>query len=426
MFYLYLQEEKQQMFFYSYHKSETENYLNSGHIKYIGDLESTKFPIFTKKTQFYPSLKKEVEKHIKETKNNSRSVTPLVFLNTVFILGGMIISYYFSMYSNFNLLTKIFFSILAGIFHHLSMVHIWHDVSHFCYSSYPFVWRYMGYFGEFLTGHSMYIWTHRHTVTHHIYTNVSGIDPDIGIYKCNPNESENGFKFRLREFILPTVLQPYMYFFVVIQMQIDDFTSFRRKSMENTIINDTGYFQTFVFYTNKYLFFIHRILLPILFFNQPIFQILILFSITELIAGVLFGYFSQITHVQEDVLWPNSFFINEDWAELQVQTAIDYCQDSYFWTYISGNLNYQVVHHLFPSVAPHKYHFINEIVLKKIKEFNLKYKVMNSIDGVIDGHFNHLSQFQKLRNKNGKYDHLTNYQVLKNYLYLFVKFFSWR
>jgi len=44
--------------FYSYHKSETENYLNSGHIKYIGDLESTKFPIFTKKNSILSIFKK--------------------------------------------------------------------------------------------------------------------------------------------------------------------------------------------------------------------------------------------------------------------------------------------------------------------------------------------------------------------------------
>jgi len=92
----------------------------------------------------------------------------------------------------------------------------------------------MGYLGEILTGHSMYVWTHRHTVTHHVYTNVTGIDPDIGIYKCSPNEPENGFKYRLREFIMPSYLQPYLYFFVVLQMQIDDFTSFNRKKKWKT------------------------------------------------------------------------------------------------------------------------------------------------------------------------------------------------
>jgi len=171
------------------------------------------------------------------------------------------------------------------------------------------------------------------------------------------------------------------------------------KKMENTRINDTGIKKATIFYGHKIIFLLQRILLPIFLFKQSIFQILLFFSITELVAGVLFGYFSQITHVQEEVLWPHEKSIDEDWAELQVRTAVDYCQESYFWTYISGNLNYQVIHHLFPSVAPHKYHTINHILIKKIEEFKLKYVVMGNIGKVIDGHFNHLSQFQKYRSK---------------------------
>jgi len=378
-----------------------------------------------KKTEFYPTLKAEVEKELKESKSNPRSITPLVFLNTIFIIGGMLLSYYISMYTNYSFLVKYIFALAAGLFHHLSMVHIWHDVSHFCYSNYPLVWRYMGYFGEILTGHSMYVWTHRHTVTHHVYTNVTGIDPDIGIYKCAPNEPENGFKYRLREFIMPSYLQPYLYFFVVLQMQIDDFTSFTRKKMENTKINDTGSFQTKLFYTNKIIYIAHRFFLPII-LGQSIFHTIFFFFTAEFIAGLLFGYFSQITHVQEEVLWPNKFEIDEDWAELQVKTAVDYCQDSYFWTYISGNLNYQIVHHLFPSIAPHKYPSINDIVQKNIKKFNIKYEIRDNIKDVFDGHFNHLAQFQALRNKNKKHIEYTTSQKIMNFFRLVIKFVQWR
>jgi fatty acid desaturase/predicted heme/steroid binding protein len=412
--------------FESYHKSSTINYLGKGDVKYIGDLISTKFPVYTKKTEFYPSLKREIEETFKKSKINPKSITPTVFLNTIFIIGGMIMSYYISMFSTHHFLTRYLFAILAGLFHHLSMVHIWHDVSHYCYSNSPRVWRYMGWFGETLIGHSMYLWNHRHTATHHIYTNVAGIDPDIGIYKCSPKEPENGFKYRLREFIVPTFLQPYLYFFVVLQMQIDDVTSFRRKKMENTIINDTGLFQKTIFYGNKTIFLLHRLVLPFI-FGASILQTLFLFAVTEAVAGALFGYFSQITHVQEDVLWVNQFNIEEDWAETQVMTAIDYCQDSYFWTYISGNLNYQVVHHLFPSIAPHKYHTIYEIVLKKINEHKIKYTVMDNVSDVIDGHFNHLKQFQALKKKKIiEEKNQTRFQRFVGFVRLMIRFFTWR
>jgi len=207
-------------------------------------------------------------------------------------------------------------------------------------------------------------------------------------------------------------------------MQIDDFTSFSRKKMENTKINDTSFSYSLVFYGNKFIFLLQRVLLPILFFKQSILTTLFMFAVCELVAGFLFGYFSQITHVQEDVLWPNTFEIEQDWGELQVQTAVDYCQDSYFWTYISGNLNYQVIHHLFPSVAPHKYSDLNYLVLEKIKKYNLKYTVMSDISSVLDGHFDHLSQFQKYRNK--KKIVRTGKERFFLFVRFIVKFFQWR
>lgn len=43
--------------------------------------------------------------------------------------------------------------------------------------------------------------------------------------------------------------------------------------------------------------------------------------------------------------------IDMDWAKLQVMTTIDYAHDSWITTFMSGALNYQVVHHLFPHIS---------------------------------------------------------------------------
>ena len=51
---------------------------------------------------------------------------------------------------------------MGGVFHHLSMVHLWHDMSHSSYSKNSSLWKYFGIYGEWVTGHSMYIWVHRH------------------------------------------------------------------------------------------------------------------------------------------------------------------------------------------------------------------------------------------------------------------------
>jgi len=74
------------------------------------------------------------------------------------------LSYYMSMYTNSSFLVKFFFAVLAGVFHHLSMAHILHDASHFCYGSDPRIWEVLHIFGGTFTGLSMYVWLHRHCV----------------------------------------------------------------------------------------------------------------------------------------------------------------------------------------------------------------------------------------------------------------------
>jgi len=56
----------------------------------------------------------------------------------------------------------------------------------------------------------------------------------------------------------------------------------------------------------------------------------------------------------EEVSWPQpdkSGVIPGDWAQLQVETAQDYGHGGWYTTVLTGALNYQVVHHLFPQVC---------------------------------------------------------------------------
>ena len=66
-----------------------------------------------------------------------------------------------------------------------------------------------------------------------------------------------------------------------------------------------------------------------------------------------------------------TFYVNEYYynylnficnrAELQVAATQDYCTDSWFWTLLTGALNHQTAHHLFPGIII--------IIRKKIANF---------------------------------------------------------
>jgi fatty acid desaturase len=58
---------------------------------------------------------------------------------------------------------------------------------------------------------------------------------------------------------------------------------------------------------------------------------------------------------------------------MQVATTMDYATDSWFWTVMTGALNHQTVHHLFPGVSQYYYGEITPILVRTAKEFGVKY-----------------------------------------------------
>lgn len=389
--------------FESYHKLATKGLLGSKSVPRVGKLITTEFPLYTGESRFYTVLRTRVEEYFK--KKGAKTVRDLSLFNifnTIFILGGILgFSYLSAFHPGISFPGRIVCAILVGIFHHLSMVHLWHDLSHYCYSDSPSVWSWFGWAGTFFTGHSMDIWRHRHVLGHHIYTNVCGIDPDLGIYKASPAKPLQPYKSKLLGdlVLLPSALQPLLYSFIVVQMQWDDVRSFRGGSMEQMKMNSKS---AFSFWFPVLCFWGYRWILPPFFGEVSFLGALFLFLIAEITAGNFFGIFSQITHISLEVEWPASRPIPKDWAELQVLTARDYAYDSYFWTYISGYLNYQVMHHLFPSIAPHYYPELLPLLHQTAKEFNVKHSVVPSFWDAVHDHWEHLKQFQPLLARRNK------------------------
>jgi len=394
--------------FESYHKMSSKSLLGSSQVPKVGKLVSTEFPLYTGESTFYVVLRKRVEEYFKKSGIKSvRALSTFNILNTIFIIGGMLLCYYLSGYQpDLSFGARVFFAALAGLFHHLSMVHLWHDISHYCYGDSPAVWRWFGWVGSFLTGHSMEIWRHRHVLGHHIYTNVCGVDPDLGIYKASPKTPIKPYKKKFigNPVLFPTVLQPLLYSFIVVQMQLDDVRSYLDRSMEQMRMNHAPAWE---FWIPNFIFLLYRIFLPAYFGEVSFGGALLLFLVTEIVAGNFFGYFSQISHISHDVEWPADKPIPRDWAELQVLTARDYSHESFFWTYLSGYLNYQVMHHLFPSVAPHFYPALLPILKETCKEFNIEYNIVNSFWQAVRDHWDHLKQFQSLRHRSKSYNRKT-------------------
>jgi fatty acid desaturase len=65
-------------------------------------------------------------------------------------------------------------------------------------------------------------------------------------------------------------------------------------------------------------------------------------------------------------------------SDSEVVTSVDYGHENGLWAFLSGALNYQTIHHLFPGVSQYHYPAIAPIVKEVCKKWRVPY---NHIDG---------------------------------------------
>lgn len=135
----------------------------------------------------------------------------------------------------------------------------------------------------------------------------------------------------------------------------------------------------------------YRILLPMMFVSPG--TSIACYMISDMVSALYLALSFQASHVTGVVDWPlpdKDGKINRDWAELQIATTLDYATDSWFWTFFTGALNHQTVHHVFPGVSQYYYPEITPIMVQTCKDFNIKYNYSPSFTQALGEHIKHL------------------------------------
>lgn len=84
------------------------------------------------------------------------------------------------------------------------------------------------------------------------------------------------------------------------------------------------------------------------------------------------NYLEQIfvvNHIQDGLVPP----INVHWSHKQVPGSANWAAGCKISNFLSGGLNHQIEHHLFPPISYYLYPEISPIVEQTCKEFGLKY-----------------------------------------------------
>jgi len=142
----------------------------------------------------------------------------------------------------------------------------------------------------------------------------------------------------------------------------------------------------------------YRWVVPLALFDCNPVDLAVLSVLTDLVVGYWLAFNFQVTHVSDacdfysEVEDSGKPCLDGGWGPHQVKTSVDYAHGDPIATYLSGALNYQTAHHLFPSVSQVYYTEITPIIMDVCKKYNLRYNVFPNYKAAISAHFHHLKK----------------------------------
>ncbi len=346
------------------------------------------------KSRFYSTVKANVDGYFRE-KNISRHANAEMVFKTVILLGTYVGCYALMLLVHLSQPALIMTFVVQGIAIAGIGMAVMHDANHNAYSSNEKINRWVGYSLNMIGG-AVFNWKLQHNVRHHTYTNIHGHDDDINeaqMMRLSPHKKYNmAYKLQhIYAFFFYSLLTLY---WVVVK---DFVQTFQYRKME---VNRSGAAEfrqqviTVVFVKLIYLF--CAVFVPIYFFHYAPGAFILGFVMMHMICGLILSVVFQLAHTVEGTTFPlptESNEIENDWAIHQMNTTANFARHNRLLNWYVGGLNFQVEHHLFPTVCHVHYPAISEIVKKTAGEFDIPYLDNPSFTGALYSHVLFLKHF---------------------------------
>ena len=234
----------------------------------------------------------------------------------------------------------------------------------------------------------MHNWIHQHTLGHHIETNVENQDPDIlssvpGM-RMSPGTVKKWYHRYQHIYMFPL-------FFMILfgWFFLDFYTMFTGEyfSVKMETVKKP-YASMFV---SKALSVLKFILIP--WYVNGFIPALFSFCIFYGIMGFIFSLLFLVNHVTTDL---DFFDTNpESYIEHQLKTSKNYSSGSHLWNFLTGGLNHQIEHHIFPGVSFFLYPIISPLLQKECKANELPYHTVSNLLVAVNDCVKHLEELGK-------------------------------
>ena len=350
------------------HSTNPSHYLSK--MKKVGNVKDYKKE-YLFDTPFEKEIKKEVAKIV--AKGKEFGTTGWFFRAACYIslmLGCQLAWLYFG--SSWRL------AILFGIAQAFIGLNVQHDANHGAASKRPIINDVLG-FGADMIGGSKYTWLEQHW-THHSYTNHNEKDPDS--FSAEPVMLFNDYKvgdsrrkwFHKYQAIFFLPLLSFYWLSSVFNPQVLDL---KHSGTKETMIWENSYVKSKIpiTLTLRILYILMNVVSPFVHHGltfEPLFHIWVMSTVESVMLSGLFSLSHNFEKVDRD---PTLDFRTSGepvcWMKSQVETSSTY--GSFISGYLTGGLNFQIEHHLFPRMSSSWYPYIAPKVREICKKHGVQY-----------------------------------------------------
>ena len=253
---------------------------------------------------------------------------------------------------------------------------VMHDANHGAYAKKNSINTIIGYSLN-LIGANAFNWKMQHNVLHHTFTNVHEEDEDIsprGALRMTPHSDWK--KMHKYQFIYAWFLYGLM---TIVWLFFKDFVRIVRYDKSGLAKKQNANITTewIILIVSKLVYIGYIFVIPVLFTSLVWWQVIVGILIMHYIAGFILAIIFQPAHVIEGTEFPlpdQNNSLENNWAVHQLLTTTNFGNNSRWFSWYVGGLNFQIEHHLFPNICHVHYRKIAGIVKDTASEFGLPYK----------------------------------------------------
>ncbi len=247
-----------------------------------------------------------------------------------------------------------------------------------------------------LLGASRFMWHQKHHVFHHRYTNLHTWDDDIETREFLRLSPDQAFRpWHRYQFIY----WPALYAMATIEwIYIKDFKQYFSGRLNPYLsLPKMSAAEHWEFWITKTVYLLVFVVMPIavLGFWPALLATLVFHAVFGLVLTSVF----QLAHMNDLTAFPDltedGQSVEDEWAMHQLRTTADFAHTNWFAAWYFGGLNFQIEHHLFPSMNHKHYPAIAKLVAEAANRHGLPYHVYPTWGAALRGHIRSIGQLAR-------------------------------